>query len=84
MKESRPVKIFLEGPQIWENEYAIRMKYRNGHEGVLTTTPVHFESMPERDYQLSPKIGQDNDEILGAIGVTEEKLAALREKKVIV
>ena len=40
--------------------------------------------MPERAYQLSPKIGQDNDEILGAIGVTEEKLTALREKKVIV
>ena len=60
------------------------MKYRNGHEGVLTTTPVHFESMPKQDYRLSPRVGQDNDEILGAIGVTEEKLAALREKKVIV
>lgn len=74
----------LEDPQVWANEYAIRMKYRNGHEGVLTTTPVHFESMPKQDYRLSPRVGQDNDEILGAIGVTEEKLAALREKKVIV
>ncbi len=74
----------LEDPQVWANGYMTKVTYRDGSEGVLTTTPVHYESMEPRAYTLSPKVGQDNDEVLGQLlGLDQERLARLRADKVI-
>ena len=74
----------LEDPQVWANGYLRRITYRNGEERVITTTPVHFGSMPQRAYVLSPKVGQDNDEVLGgALGLSAQALEGLRASGVI-
>jgi len=74
----------LEDPQVWANDYAQKVTYRNGNTGVITTTPVHFESMPKRDYMLSPKIGQDTDSILNQIsGVPQQDIEALHKAGII-
>lgn len=73
----------LEDPQVWANDYAFKVKYRTGNEGVLTATPIHFDSMPAREYKLSPRIGQETDEVLGEIGLSAEKIESLKAAKVI-
>lgn len=74
----------LEDPQMWANDYARKITYRNGNERVITTTPVHFGSMPKRDYVLSPTIGQDTDAVLSReLGIGAETLTTLRAENVI-
>lgn len=74
----------LEDPQVWANDYAQKVTYRTGNTGVITTTPVRFEGMTKRDYTLSPRIGQDTDNILKELlSVPRENIEALRSSGVI-
>ncbi|MGV0601372.1 CoA transferase, partial [Mycolicibacterium pulveris] len=43
----------------------------------ITPGPSHHHRSP------SPTLGQHNDEVLGALGLTSEELVALREQQVI-
>lgn len=74
----------LEDPQAWANGYMQKIRYRDGSEGVITTTPVHFESMQPRNYTLSPKVGQDTEAVLSQeLGMSETQISDLRAAKVI-
>lgn len=44
--------------------------------------PIKFEGVPEAP-QRAPRLGEHDDEILGGLGFSEERIDALREKGVI-
>jgi len=74
----------LEDPQVWANDYVQRVTYRNGNTGILTNTPIFFESMPRLDYKLSSKIGEDTDSVLSELmGISRQDIDALHNSGII-
>ncbi len=52
----------------------------DGHEGELTVigNPIKMSEYPVQYLKSAPLLGEDNDAIFGALGFTEEQLAAYR------
>ena len=53
----------------------------DGHEGELTVigNPIKMNAYPVQYVKGPPMLGEDNDAIFGALGFSEEQLAAFRE-----
>jgi crotonobetainyl-CoA:carnitine CoA-transferase CaiB-like acyl-CoA transferase len=49
----------------------------------VVSTPVKFSAMPAGVRTAAPVHGQHTDEVLGALGYTQDEIAALREKQVV-
>ena len=69
--------------QCWANDYLIKHKYENGHEGVVYNTPVFFTENKRGDYVRAPYFGEHTNEIMGDLGFDEAKIAELREAGII-
>lgn len=81
-KLQTPVDI-LKDPQCWDNDYLIKIKYRNGNERVMFTNPVQFPDRENSEYVLSPKLGEHTEEVLKKHGYSDDDLQKLRDDKII-
>ena len=73
----------LNDAQCWENDYLIRHKYDNGHEGVVYNTPVMFTENKRGDYVRAPYMGEHTDEVMKEIGLDEAEVAKLKADGII-
>lgn len=73
----------LNDEQCWANDYLIRHIYDNGHEGVIYNTPVMFTENKRGDYVRAPYMGEHTSDIMKEIGLSDEKIAELKENKII-
>lgn len=69
--------------QAWANDYLIKKTYDSGNEGILVNTPVKFFEMGMREMTPAPKITENTDEILSAIGYTEKEICLMKEKQAV-
>lgn len=69
--------------QAWANDYLIKKTYDSGNEGILVNTPVKFFEMGMREMTPAPKITENTDEILSAIGYTEKEISLMKEKQAV-
>jgi formyl-CoA transferase len=73
-------------PQVQHLGMAVRVPKAPGSGGVgltLVAQPVDLSRTPSSFTRLLPDAGTDNDDILKAIGLNEDELAALRQEHVI-
>ena len=73
----------LHDEQAYANGFLEKMKYANGNEGVLATTPVRFGSMGKFDYRLPGGVGCNSVEILEGLGMSRNEIDKLKENGVI-
>lgn len=73
----------IEDEQAWDNDYLRKIKYENGHEGVLVNTPVKFKEMGLPEANRAPKIGEHTEEVLLEIGYSKEQIKNLKDNKAI-
>ena len=73
-----------EDPQARANNYLEDMEYYGGFEYSIPTPPVQFSEYDRIPFAKVPSAGSDTDEILRALGCSEEQLSALRSEKVII
>lgn len=69
--------------QCWDNDFLIKIKYRNGNERTMFTNPVQFPKREKEEYKLSPLLGEHTVEVLKEAGYSDDELNKLRENKVI-
>ncbi|NCB64518.1 MAG: CoA transferase, partial [Clostridia bacterium] len=74
----------LADPQAWENSFLRKIDYGNGREGVVTDTPVRFNSIGLSPLRASKPIGYHTEEVLGQYGYPREKLEELKARGVVV
>ncbi|TCO77383.1 CaiB/BaiF CoA transferase family protein [Marinisporobacter balticus] len=69
--------------QAWANDYLVKKTYDSGNEGILINTPVKFGEMGIREMTPAPRITENTDEILTAIGYSNEKIEEMKEIKAV-
>lgn len=77
-----PVEV-LEDEQAWAIGALTKVKYPNGNERVITTTPIRFESMGEPDAVIARELGADTVKILKEMGYTQAELSEMKNDKAI-
>lgn len=73
----------LNDEQCWANDYLIRHKYDNGHEGVIYNTPVMFTENKRGEYVRAPYMGEHTDEVMKGICISESELEKLKADGII-
>lgn len=75
----------LENPQAWANDIFAKVEMRNGKESIITNAPIRFASQPDPDgvHEPARKLGADGEGILKELGLSDEKIAEMVEKKAI-
>lgn len=73
----------IKDEQAWANDFLLKIDYKNGNKGILTSTPVRFESMGLPPMKLPGGVGCDSVEILKELGVSDEDIARFKEERVI-
>ena len=73
----------LNDEQCWANDYLIKHTYDNGHEGVIYNTPVMFTENKRGDYVRAPYMGEHTADVMKEIGLSDEKIAELKENNII-
>lgn len=76
------MKEVMENPQVLHREMIVDMEY-DGIPYKMSGIPVKMTKTPGQIRMGCPHQGEHTDEILKEIGMTDEQLAELREKKVI-
>jgi len=83
---SAPINTLLEAsndPDVVANGYVAEVDYPEyGKRLKVHGSPWHFSETPAQP-GIAPKLGADNDAVLGALGYTPAQIAGLRERKVI-
>lgn len=69
----------LEDPQAWENDFLRKIHYDNGVDGIVTDTPVRFQSMGLPPLEQSKPIGYHTEEVLSQYGYTKEQLDGMKK-----
>ena len=81
-----PINTLLEAsndPDVLANGYVTEMAYpQYGKTLKVHGTPWQFSETPAR-IGIAPKLGEHNEEVLGALGYSGEQIRDLRERKVI-
>lgn len=78
------VRDIVADPQAWENSFLRKIDYGGGVTGLVTDTPVRFNSIGLSPLVASKPIGYHTEEVLGQYGYTKEKLAEMKAGGVIV
>jgi len=73
----------LANPQIQHREMVQEVAHAGGVALKLLRNPIRFSKTPIEVYAAPPLIGQDTDDILGALGYGADAVAALRAAKTI-
>ena len=73
----------LNDEQCWANDYLIKHTYDNGNEGVIYNTPVMFTENKRGDYVRAPYMGEHTADVMKEIGLSDEKIAELKENNII-
>ncbi len=83
---SAPINTLLEAsndPDVVANGYVTEIDYpEHGKRLKVHGSPWNFSETPAKP-GIAPKLGADNDEILGRIGYTSAEIADLRARKII-
>ena len=83
---SAPINTLLEAsndPDVLANGYVTEVEYpRHGKKLKVHGTPWQFSETPAR-IGAAPDLGAHNDEVLSAIGYTEQQIADFRVRKII-
>ena len=83
---SAPINTLLEAsndPDVVANGYVAEVDYPEyGKRLKVHGSPWHFSETPAQP-GIAPKLGADNDAVLGALGYTPAQIAGLRERKAI-
>jgi crotonobetainyl-CoA:carnitine CoA-transferase CaiB-like acyl-CoA transferase len=81
-----PINTLLEAsndPDVVANGYVAEMDYPEyGKRLKVHGTPWHFSETPA-EIGVAPKLGADNDEILGRLGYSNAEIADFRQRKII-
>lgn len=67
-------------PQAWANGYLYEMTMRNGETMAMPRTPMHFTSGKAEEFKVASMPGDDTNEILKKIGLSDEDIEKLREQ----
>lgn len=59
------------------NGYVDTVKFDNGEEVILPTSPVQMSAFPKKKLKASPHIGADTMEVLKGLGYSEEQIKEL-------
>jgi crotonobetainyl-CoA:carnitine CoA-transferase CaiB-like acyl-CoA transferase len=68
--------------QAWANGYVEDYSFRNGERCVMPCPPVRMASWQASPTRLAPLPGEDAEEILAELGLTNEEIEDLRRRKV--
>ena len=74
----------LEDEQAWANGYLHKMNYATGNERTLVESPIKFGSVESFEHTRGPILGENNEDILKALGYSDEKIAEMAGNKTIV
>lgn len=78
------VNDILMDPQAWENNFLRKIDYGDGIAGIVTDTPVRFDSIGLSPLRTSKPIGYHTEEVLSQYGYTKEKLEEMKAKGIVV
>ncbi|MFX0165046.1 MAG: CaiB/BaiF CoA transferase family protein [Promethearchaeota archaeon] len=81
-----PVKSFLEAcedPQIRVRNMVVEMEHPKLGKIQNVASPIKYSRTPLKIRSFAPKIGQNTEEILRNLGYSDEKIRALKKKRVI-
>ncbi len=68
-------------PQVKARQMVHTIDYPGLGTAKLVANPIKLNRTPARYDRLPPQLGADADEVLGALGFSDEKIRLLREKK---
>lgn len=71
-------------PQARANNYVYDFTTRSGETEVMVSTPIKFGNDTTMKHRNAPLIGENTTEILKEYGYTDEQIAELYEKKVVI
>lgn len=71
-------------PQARANGYLDDVDYYEGVTYSIPVPPMHFSEYERKAFQKMAAVGADTDEVLKAIGVTDEELEGLRKRRAII
>jgi len=69
--------------QAWANDYLREITLENGHKTVMPTSPIQFESVPEREFNLAPQLGADSVDVLKDIGYSDAEIEAMHAENIV-
>lgn len=73
----------LKDEQAWANDFFVELEYENGNSGPLVTTPVNFNSVDRPTMKLPGGVGCDTEEIMKELGYNDEKIATMKEQRIV-
>ena len=76
-------KDIVEDPHFRARDMILRQPTRDGHEIDVPGIVPKLMGTPGAVRRAAPRLGGDTDEVLRAIGLTAEQIAALRERKIV-
>jgi crotonobetainyl-CoA:carnitine CoA-transferase CaiB-like acyl-CoA transferase len=83
-----PVNTFAElvsDPQVWDNQYIVRVEHPNFEEVAMVGFPVQFDRTPGNVRSIGPELGQHTEEILVEnLGYSWDEVTRLKDQKVII
>lgn len=70
-------------PQVWANDYIVKVKSENYGEQKMVGIPVNLSKTPGRVSPEAPELSQHTEEILLEMGYSWEDIGSLKDEKVI-
>ncbi|MDK6688187.1 MULTISPECIES: CaiB/BaiF CoA transferase family protein [Aerococcus] len=67
-------------PQAQANHYLYDYQFANGNHAQMPTSPVQFSDNLDMPYQAAPLVGENNQEVLEALGYGAEEITALKDQ----
>ncbi|MET0577687.1 MAG: CoA transferase [Ilumatobacteraceae bacterium] len=75
----------IEDVQALENGFVTPVSYGNGDDGHYLTgaSPAQFDERPIGDLKAAPVFGQDTDDVMRELGLTDDQIAAMRSRGIV-
>ena len=73
----------LQSPHLQQTGRIVKVPVDGVGEVPFSGFPFDMSAHPELEYRHAPKLGENNSEIFGELGLTEEQLQQLKDRKVI-
>jgi formyl-CoA transferase len=80
--EKSPAEV-IEDEQALVNGFVTPVTYPDGDTYLTGASPAQFDGRPVGEMRASPTHGQDTDDVMRELGLTDDQIAALRERAII-
>ena len=80
--EKSPAEV-IEDEQALLNGFVTPVAYPDGDTYLTGASPAQFDGRPVGELRASPDHGQDTDEVMRELGLTDDQIHALRERAII-